>query len=373
MLDNIRSLFDMPSEVAYLNCAGQSPQLELSRSAGINGIGIKSNPWKLDPEVWNQASDRLRDLFAKLTGATASDIAIIPSTSYGIATAAANLPLIKGQNIVVLEAQFPSNVYAWEKMASERGAELSVVKRPVNYDWTAAVVAQISEATAIAALPPCHWTDGSLLDLVVIGERCREVGAALVVDATQIVGAMPLDVQAIKPDFLVCSAYKWLLCPYSMAFLYVAPKWQSGKAIEHNQFNHKPRDPVTGIVSPKEGAARFDMGERNNFVSLSMAVAAMTQVVAWGPEKIQAALRPLTDLAARHAEDRGWRVPPANSRTGHIIGITFREKLPEKTGEKLARKNIYVGERGGGLRISPYLYNTSGDIEVFFKAMDQLL
>jgi selenocysteine lyase/cysteine desulfurase len=75
---------------------------------------------------------------------------------------------------------------------------------------------------AIGALPHCHWIDGGLLDLVAIGARCREVGSALVVDATQSLGALPLDLAAVRPDYLVRPDYKWLLGPYSLGYLYVA-------------------------------------------------------------------------------------------------------------------------------------------------------
>lgn len=373
MIDNARHLFDIPEGITYLNCAGQSPLLRAARAAGEAGIDIKSHPWTLDPDRSGQCSDRLRALFAGLINAQAQDIAITPSTAYGIATAAGNLSLERGQSIVVLEEQFPSNVYAWERLAAEKGGEIVTVARPADCDWTPHVLEQITAKTAIAALPPCHWQDGSTLDLVRIGARCREVGAALVVDATQAVGVMELDVAAIQPDFLACSAYKWLLSPYSLGFFYAAPHRQQGRRLELHQQNSFPRDPESGEVKPREGGLRYDMGERNNFISLPMAEAAMEQVAAWGPAAIQASLKPLTDHAAALAEERGWRVPPAGRRVGHIIGVTPSGDVPADTVKRLAANNVFVIERGPGLRVSPYLYNDLGDIERFFEVLDRCL
>jgi selenocysteine lyase/cysteine desulfurase len=142
------------------------------------------------------------------------------------ATAAANLPLGTGRKIIVLQHQFPSIAYSWRVLAGDRAANLVTIARPDDWDWTSAVLEKINDETDIVSVPPVRWMDGSRLDLVRIGKRCRKKGAAFVVDATQAVGAMPLDISQLQPDFLFCSAYKWLLCPYTLAFLYAAPERQ---------------------------------------------------------------------------------------------------------------------------------------------------
>lgn len=218
-MGNQRHLFDIPESVTYLNCASQSPLLRASVTAGEGGISRKAHPWGSLREEAAREAQEARAMFARLIGATADDIAIVPATSYGAAVAAANLDVEKGQEILVLQEQFPSNYYAWHELAGRKRARIVAVPRPSDSDWTAAVLSHINENSAIAALPPCHWTDGSRLDLETIGAACRSVGAALAVDGTQFVGAAPFDVAKVQPDFMVCSAYKWLLCPYTLAFL----------------------------------------------------------------------------------------------------------------------------------------------------------
>ncbi|MCC2665230.1 MAG: aminotransferase class, partial [Geminicoccaceae bacterium] len=187
-----RDLFDLPGDVAYLNCAYMSPLLRRAAEVGAAALARKCRPWTISPEDFFADSERARGLFAALLGATPDDVAIVPAASYGLALAAANLPLAPGLRILVLAEQFPSNVYAWRELAQRAGGAVLTVERPADGDWTGAVLAGLDERVAIAALPHCHWTDGGLLDLVAIGRRCRAVGSALVLDVTQSLGALPL-------------------------------------------------------------------------------------------------------------------------------------------------------------------------------------
>ena len=231
MIPNQRHLFDIPEEVAFLNCASRAPLLAAAKAAGEAGIGRKVRPWTYDPARGPAEAEELRALFAALIGAEAGDIAIVPAASYGIKTAALNLPVAAGQRILIPEQPFPSHFYAWRELAAESGAAIEMVPEPGDGDWTAAVLERLRPEVAIAALPPCRWYDGAALDSAAVGARCRETGTALVLDATQAAGAMALDVGRIQPDFLIAAAYKWLLCPYTLAFLYAAPHRQAGRTL----------------------------------------------------------------------------------------------------------------------------------------------
>jgi selenocysteine lyase/cysteine desulfurase len=376
MLENQKQLFDIPDGMTYLACASYSPLLKSVREAGIGGLDRKFHPWTIRPAELVEESEIARELFANLIGAKADDVAIIPSTAYGVATAAENMTLGKGRKIIILEDQFPSNVYAWRRMAEESEGNVVVVARPGDWDWTSAVLAQLDSDTDIVALPPCHWIDGSRLDLGVIGKRCRELGASFVIDATQAVGAMNIDVDDLQPDYLLCSGYKWLLCPYTISFLYAAPHRHNDRPLEiHGQnrgFGSLPDGHLDYFEGFKTGARRFDMGERNNFINLPMVVSALQQINAWGPENVQDALSPLTELAAVNARKRGWRAPSDDHRVGHYIGITPSFTVTDDTIAQLEAQNIYVTRRGPGLRIAPHLFSDKTDIERVFQVLDRL-
>jgi selenocysteine lyase/cysteine desulfurase len=373
ILENQRKLFEIPEGVAYLNCAYMSPQLRSVREIGERAVTRKSWPWKITPDDFFADAEKTRALFAHLVGAGADGVALIPSVSYGIAVAAANVKVEPGEKILILEDQFPSNVYAWRELAAQKGTQLVTVPRPPDHDWTPAVLGHLDENTAVVAVPNCHWTDGSLLELRRIGGRAREVGAALVVDGIQSLGAHPFHVAEVRPDFLVASAYKWLLGPYGVGFLYVGEDYREGAPIEHNWINRRGSEDFSRLVGYQNafqpGARRYDVGERSNFVLLPMANEALRQILDWGVENVSETIGELTDLIEEEAKKRGIEAIPAKRRARHMVGIKLGSAAPEDLAARLAGEDIFVSVRGESVRVSPHLYNTAEDVNRLFAAL----
>ncbi|HUN51343.1 MAG TPA: aminotransferase class V-fold PLP-dependent enzyme [Candidatus Sulfotelmatobacter sp.] len=368
-----RALFEIPDDIAYFNCAYLSPLMRTVRAAGERGVARKAAPWMLKSDDFFSETERARSLFAGLIGADADDIAIVPAASYGTAVAAANLGAKPGGSILALAEQFPSNVYPWRELAAERGATVSTVARPADGNWTGAILAAIDERTAIAALPHCHWTDGSLVDLVAVGRKLRAVGAALALDVTQSLGALPFDIKAVDPDFLVAATYKWLLGPYSLGFLYVAPRRQQGRPIEHNWIARAGSEDFAGLVNYRDGfqpgARRFDVGERSNFALMPMAIAALEQIDAWTVPAIAATLGGMTADIAVRAAGLGLKSTAAELRAPHFVGLRFPRGMPAGLPERLAAAKVHVSVRGDALRVTPHLYNNDADIDRLFAVL----
>lgn len=368
-----RFLFDIPEEVAFLNCANLAPSLKSVRAAGEMGVARKSTPWMITSDNFFDESEILRNLVATLIGTSSQNIAIIPSVSYGIATAAANLHLDQGKHCLILGEQFPSNAYAWLEKDTQNPSSVRTINRPEQGSWTDAVLAGMDDQTGLVALPHCHWTDGSLLDLEAIGEQCQNLSIPLVLDVTQSLGALPLNLDKVKPAFMIAAAYKWLLGPYSMAFMYVDPAYHGGIPLEKNWITRQGSRNFAGLVNYTtelvEGAVRYDMGQRSNFALQPMAIAALEQILAWEIPAIQASLRALTDLMVDHAKTLGFQ-PGTETRAGHLLGIRREEPLPQDLISKLAEQNIFVGARGNALRLSPHLYNHEGDVHRFFNVLE---
>jgi selenocysteine lyase/cysteine desulfurase len=377
MIPSQRQLFDIPEEVAYFNCAYMSPLSHKALAAGDMGLKRKYNPWKMFPQDFFTESEATRTVFANMVNATADDIAIVPAASYGTAVAAANIPLTAGQNIVLLDEQFPSNVYPWMEMARNSKADLVTIPRPEDDQWTPGILEAINEKTGIVALPHCHWTDGGLIDLVAVGKRCRKVGAALVIDATQSLGAMPFDVQAIQPDFLVAATYKWLLGPYTMGFLYVAPKWQDGRPLEEGWIQRGGSENFARLVDYRDdyqtGARRFDMGERANFALMPVAKAALDMLMGWGIENIQATLSTRNLEIAARAQKLGLDSVDPALRAGHFLGLRFPGGVPDGLAATLADNNVFVSVRGPAMRITPHVFNTDADVDKLFAVLEKEL
>ncbi len=376
MIENQRSKFSIPDHITYLNCAYTAPLLKNAETAGKKAVRAKAEPWNITPADFFKTLEKVRNLFAQLISSSGEDVAIIPAVSNGIALAAKNLPVSTGESILVIEDQFPSNIYSWKRLAIEKKGRIHTVKRPENHDWTSAVLHAIDETTAIVALPHCHWTNGTLLDLVQIGKACRKYKAALVIDGTQSLGAMPFSVKEIKPDFLITTAHKWLLGPYSFGFCYVAPKWQEGIPLEENWLNRAGSEDFSRLVDYRDdyqpGARRFDVGEASNFFLSPIAKATIKQLLEWGIQNISDTLRYKTDQIADKAETLGFQVPPKLMRCPHMIGITHPDGIPETLPAKLASENIYVSIRGDSVRIAPHLYTRDDDINRLFHVLESV-
>ena len=372
-LGDQRELFEIPEEVAYLNCAYMSPQLRSARVVGERAVARKSRPWEITSSDFFEDAEKSRALFARLVGGEPDGVALVPSVSYGIGVAAANVPVREGERILILEDQFPSNVYPWRELAKRTGARLVTVPRPDDHDWTSVVLELLDESTAVVAVPNCHWTDGSLLDLGRVGESARRVGAALVVDGIQSLGAHPFDVREVRPDFLVASAYKWLLGPYGIGFLYAGERWREGTPIEHNWINRRGSEDFSRLVGYQDafqpGARRYDVGERSNFALLPMANEALRRILDWGVDNVSETIGELTGLIERKAKDRGIEAIPAERRARHMVGLKLGPAVAGDLAARLAGENVFVSVRGESVRVSPHLYNTERDVERLFAAL----
>jgi selenocysteine lyase/cysteine desulfurase len=338
---------------------------------------LKAQPWELKIPDFYDTVDKARTLFSKLVNVDREGVALVPSASYGIETAAKNLKVGVNRTIVLLENQFPSNVYPWQRLVREQGGKILTVKLPVESSATDAILDKINQQCAIVALPNVLWTNGRLIDLVSVRKRCDEVGAALVLDLTQSLGAISTDFSIIRPDFAVVAGYKWLLCPYSTGFLYVDPKWRNGDPLEEGWVARKGSRDFSALVNYtsnyEAGANRFDVGERANFALMPGVVKALTQIMDWGVNNIQNTLAQNNQKLALELESIGLASIPEHLRGPHFLGVKLPDSAPEDLLMRLASENVYLSERGGSLRITPHLWNNEQDFKKLKDALERHL
>ena len=382
MLSCQRSAFTLPDGVHYLNCAYMAPLAAAVRAAGIRGIDRRTAPHLIRPEDFFDESDHLRCLFSRVVNAPDPNrVAIVPSVSYALAAVARNVPASRGDNVVVLEEQFPSNVYVWRRLCAERGLELRTVEAPARdtrgraLEWNIRLLSSIDRRTALVSVPNVHWADGTLFDLERVGERARDCGALLAVDGTQSVGAMPFDVQRVRPDALVCAGYKWLLGPYSTGLAYYGPAFDQGTPVEENWITRRGSEAFAGLVRYRDeyqpAALRYDVGERSNFVLLPMLVAALELVLEWTVPAIEDYCRALTGPLARTLRERGHWVEEPRWRGGHLFGVRVRESVDRtRLAERLRERQVAVSFRGDAIRVAPHLYNDAEDTAALLDAVE---
>jgi selenocysteine lyase/cysteine desulfurase len=309
------------------------------------------------------------------------DIALISSVSYGVATAGKVLPVPAGSRVLVLQDDHSSPVLEWMTRAPEQRFTVEVVQRPGDGDWTGALVAATERPGAprvsLCSIASVHWSDGCAVDLDRVAKALRTHGAALLVDATHGAGVMKIDVRALDPDFLVFPTYKWVLGPYARAFLYIAKRWQDGVPLEQTGYGRKGVSAESPVymrdLSYVQGARRFDMGERDHFISLEMASVGMEMMVEWGPKAVVERLRMLTDRLADGLRNSGVLIEDARVRAPHILCLSFPKGMPDGLIERLVANDVHVAPRLGRIRISPHVYNDEQDVDRFVETFRTLM
>lgn len=379
MLASQRALFEMPRHICYLNSASYSPLPLKTMEAGRAAMGRKGTPWTLDGSFAGGQHERARTAAARLIHADAADVALIPSISYGVATAAKILTIDRGARVLVLENDHSSPVLEWQARAAAQGFVVETVRQPEDGDWTSAVLEAIERSGAtpvsLASISSVHWSDGGLIDIDKVGASLRRHGARFLIDATHGVGVLAMDVQRLDPDFVIFPTYKWLLGPYGRAFLYVAKRHQAGIPLEQTAGARRDVRAENDVYFADLGyvadARRFDMGERDHFISLEMASIGLEMMADWGAEAVVQRLAMLTKRIADGVRDIGVSVPEQRVRAPHILSLGFRGGMPANLVAALAGEDIYVAARLGRMRISPHVFNDETDVDRLVAALAQ--
>ena len=284
--------------------------------------------------------------------------------------------------MLVLENDHTSPVLEWISRADAQGFTVETIAQPANGDWTTAVLDAIARPgaapLALASISSIHWSDGALLDMAKIREALRQSGAALLVDATHSVGVIATDVKALDPDFLIFPTYKWVLGPYGRAFVYVAKRHQDGVPLEQTSFgrrNVKAENPVYfEDTRYLPDARRFDMGERDHFISMEMAAIGMEMMATWGADAVAKRLATLTRRIADGLNGaNAVQVMEERFRAPHILSLGFAGGMPKDLVANLSNQQVYVAARLGRMRISPHVYNDEADIDRLVAAVKSAL
>lgn len=384
MLTCQKSLFSLQEGIHYINCATMSPNLKSVEQAGIEGIMRKSNPQNITQETFFETTMPVQKAFAKLINCPDFErIAMIPSVSYGMAIVARNLgfkPNLKsGQEIVMVHEEFPSDVYAWEEICMKKGLKIRTILSPTQLEnrgkiWNENLINSINANTCMVVISPTHWADGTRFDLEAIGRQCRLYGALFVIDGTQSIGALPMDVQNIRPDALINAGYKWLLGPYSVGVAYFGEYFDTGSSIERNWINRVGSENFRNLINYQDHyrskADRYNVGERSNFILNPMLETSLNQLLDWGVDTIQNYCKNLLEEPLKILQAKGYWVEDEAFRTHHLVGLRVPSGADiNRIQAELKRSHVQVSIRGESIRISPHVYNDQNDIDVLVEGL----
>ena len=376
MLKNSKNLFELDDSITFLNGSYMSPQLKSVTQVGLENLIRKEKPYHIYPNDFYEERTLLKQRFAELVEAgDAQSIAIIPSVSYGMASIANNIELQVGEEIVMAGEQFPSHVYVWQDLARRAKGKVIFVDPPAlekgrAQRWNQKILETISNTTKVVCLAHVHWADGSLFDLKQIRIRAHEVGAKLIIDGTQSVGALPFSINEIQPDALVCAGYKWLMGPYGLGLAYFSESFWDGQPIEFNWLNRYNSQDFKNLTQYQEqfksGAERFSVGESSNFIHVPMLTRAIEQLLEWKPEQIQLYCQEVVTESIEALRSIGCFIEEMGGRGHHLFGVYLPGSIDmQQLRQRLTDHKIIVSYRGNAIRVSPHVYNTKEDMERF--------
>jgi len=382
MLPSQRAAFDIPPDICYLNAASYSPLPLRTLEAARAAVGRKGRPWTIDNDFAQAQYERTRKAAAALVDAAPEDVALTSSVGYGTSTAAKIFAVRARSRVLVLQDDHSSAVLEWMTRAGQGGFTVETVRRPDDGDWSAAVLEAIARPgaapLALASISSVHWSDGGVVDLAKIAPALRAQGAALLVDATHSAGVLDLVVKKLDPDFMAFPTYKWLVGPYARAFLYVAKRHQkAGMPLEQTSYGRRAvraeQEVYFTDLDYVGDARRFDMGERDHFISMEMAAIGMEMMHDWGRPAIVERLAMLTGRLAEGLHGTGAAIPDPRVRAPHILSLSFPGGMPQGLIARLATEKVYVAPRLGRLRISPHVYNDEADVDRFIEVFRRLI
>ncbi len=386
--EDISTRFNLPEGVHFINCATRGPFSNAVEKAGTEAI-LQFSPkiHQIRPDHFFEGAWVVRELFSQLIHCPDKErIAIVPSVSYAMAVVARNLHrkpgLRAGQHILLLGEEFPSDVYAWSRVCRELSLTMKTIAMPdaeaLGREWNARILEAINKDTALVVLPHVHWQYGVKFDLVQIAARTKQVGALLAIDGTQSVGALDFDLQTIKPDMLVCAAYKWIMGPYGMGLTYFGEFFDGGIPLEESWMAREESNVFYKLTEYRETyrpkAYRYNVGEHSHFIQMPMLEVALREKLEWGSEAIQEHCRRLWERPVQQLTSLGLKFEPEAERAHHLVGI----RLPENTDvlkiqQALEAGKVIVAARGQGIRVAPHLYNHPADMNALVEALTQAL
>jgi selenocysteine lyase/cysteine desulfurase len=353
----------------WLNNCGTTPASKIAVASVTNYLQGYSKEGIYSPvEQYNTVKVTIKNILGKLLNCYHDELAIIHNTSEGINFISLGLSLEQGDEILLLENEYPSNVYPWEHW-KEKGVIvkfISMADTPLGFLEN--FKSTLSPFTKVVSISAVHWCTGMPLPLLEIGKICKDRNIIFVVDGAQGVGHIPIDVKEMNISFMAFAGWKWLLGPLGIGILYInKEKLDSLKPIFKGTMSVKDGENYFPYKTEhREGADRFEFstGNFNDWVYLKSSLVMLSEI---GFENIFNRIYELSDHLAIGLKKIGFTLSSEkfSEKTGIICAI--RKGISSaKLSLYLREKGIVTADRLGMVRFSPHIYNT-------FEQLDSVL
>ena len=371
---SIRSEFPITKDWIFMDNAGAVPlpRFVTGRMQSFMDEYYKEGITDHWPLLEETVAD-CRSLFAQLIHAEPEEIAMIGSTSEGMNIVANMIDFRSGDNVVVTDIEFPANLFPWLNLKN-KGVEVRIAEVGNSESALEKIAACTDDRTRVISVAHVAFPTGRRLDLAPIAELAHAHGAYLAVDAVQSAGVVPLDVKADGVDFLACSGFKWLMSPSGTGMFFCRkdliqkynPAYVSWFTVE-NPFNFVPGNDFSLTAD----ARRFMISGNINLIGFQGFREGVRFILDAGVENIYAHVHELISIMMERARKMGLTFvsPDDVSELGSIVNIKVPElDLLMKT---LLDNHVYTVQRVGGVRLSPYFYNTKEEAEAVMDIIEE--
>jgi selenocysteine lyase/cysteine desulfurase len=332
-----------------------------------------------------------RPAVAKLLNADEDEIALVESTTHGLSIAAQAIPFETGDRVLLCDLEFMQVAIPWAQLRS-RGIELDCVSNQHGEVTAESIAARITPRTRVVAISSVQWSNGFRCDLAALSRLCRERGVWFVVDATQQVGAVPIDVKHTPVDFLAVGGHKWLNAPFGCGFLYinreVMPKLHPSVAgylsVETPEggwgaYFQTPSISPMRDYSFVPAARRFETGGTSNYPGAVGLAASLGIFHRLGQQNIAEHIFGLTDHLIAGLAGLGAEIVTPRAREKRAGIVTFSVGSPAENArlmDGLLQRKILVSVRYtsnvGGVRVSCHFYNNRSDVDALLNGVADL-
>ena len=369
---DLGDLFPIKRRMIYLNNASIGPLSHRVIDA-VNDFleDVRDNGRKHYPDWCRIADTEIKPNIARLIGADPSEIAFVKNTTEGLNIVANGLDWREGDNVVIADIEYPSNVYPWMNL-ERRGVAVKWLKTESGRISPEALRSCIDRRTRLVSVSAVQFSNGFRLDLSKVSEICREKGVLLNLDAIQWLGALPLNMSENQIDFLSAGGHKWLLAPIGTGFFYCrrAALEHLHPAVVGYHSVDKAEDHMDYDLTFREDAGRFEEALVNfpGIWGLGRAVATLADL---GAGRIEDHITRLLDKTAEGLTSKGYAIlsPMGPGERSGILSFRHPLMPSDKICERLAAADVQVSVRGGGVRVSPGIYNDENEIQAFLEAL----
>lgn len=370
----IQEEFRLQQDITYLNHAAVAPWPQRTKRAVQEFAEENAVLGSQNYPRWLQVEAELRVLLARLINAPSShDIALLKNTSEALSVVAHGLSWQAGDNVVISDQEFPSNRIVWESLA-RYGVEVKKVDLQSADTPEQALLAACDANTRLLAISSVQYASGLKMDLVTLGEYCRQHQILFCVDAIQSIGAVQFDVQACQADFVMADGHKWMLGPEGLALFYCRADLREQLQLHQYGWHmvEHANDFTRSEWQPAGSAVRFECGSPNMLGSHALHASVSLLLDAGMAEVEQAVLSRSQSLFTQLADSQNLQCLTADE-TGRYAGIvTFRHQQMDSAElyAYLQAQGVVCALRGGGIRYSPHFYTPLNKLESAVRLAD---